>query len=135
MKAVYDPAKDPKVQKRLADYVATWMEYNGWTKAIEVEARAKKLGVAEGVSDATISNILNKKPFRMQLYSMRNLAITLGRPPEEIFAIAIGKSAEQKEDADIVSLAETYRSLTDESERIHFQRNIRTMIREMNSTD
>lgn len=134
----YDPAKDPKVRKRLAEYVDKWMAYNGWTKAIEVEARAKKLfpvapGEPNGVSDAQIGKILNEKFIDIKVYSLRNLAITLGRPPEEIFAITMGQ-APSDEDEDITSFTQSYKNLP-ESERKYFQRRVRAMIREMNSID
>jgi transcriptional regulator with XRE-family HTH domain len=129
-----DPSSDPKVRKRLAEYVSYWITQNGWTKALDVEKRAKKLGVSEGVSDATVGNILNQKEFKFKVSTLYNLAVTLGRPPEELFMLAIGKVPNKDVDEEIVSLAEIYKHLP-ESERGYFGRQIKSMIKEMSTTE
>lgn len=133
---VYDPASDPKVRKRLAYYVDHWMQQNGRTHAREVEQRAKKLGVGKGVSDANVGKLLTEKEFEPGIYTLRNLAITLGRPPEEMFMVAMGK-AELKtngENEEITSLAEIYKTLP-ETDRPYFKRQIQSMIRDMASPE
>lgn len=112
------------------------MQQNGWTHAREVEQRAKKLGVGKGVSDANVGKLLTEKEFEPGIYTLRNLAITLGRPPEEMFMVAMGK-AELKtngENEEITSLAEIYKTLP-ETDRPYFKRQIQSMIRDMASPE
>lgn len=87
-----DLATDSKIRQRLREYVDYWKGKTfGPISAAEMERRAKKLGLNKGVSDATITNILSGKDFKMGLPTIRNLALLLGRPPEELFLIAIGR--------------------------------------------
>lgn len=133
-----DPANDPKVRRRLRDYVAYWMTQNGWLKIKQMEARARRLGTIKGVSDATVGNILSEKGTEPGIYTLRNIAITLGRPPEEMFLIAIGQTPEKKSNGElpeISSLAEIYKSLTNEQDKVYLTRQIRAIVRDMSATE
>lgn len=128
----YDPSQDPEVRERLREYVSEWMEKTGLTTAIKVEARAKKLQISEGVSDATVGNILGEKAVKMSVYSLRNLAVTLTRHPKEMFLIAIGEKPEKAELEELESLAQIHDALP-ESERVYLKRRLQGLIKEMSS--
>lgn len=131
---LYDPSKDPKVRRRLKDYLVKYMALNGWSKRSHMLVKAKRLGVTEGVSQANVSNIMTQKEFEPGIYTLRNFAVTLGRPPEELFKIAMGEKPDPNGDEELISLVEIYRTLP-ESDREYFRRQIQSLIRDMSALD
>ena len=94
----------------LSDYTRRVMSEQGLTfKA--VEQRSHKL-----ISTGTINDIIQGRNTNPTVSTIKGLASGLSRPPEEVFAIALGKSLSGDFQLNELRLLEYFRSLSEESQ-------------------
>ncbi len=94
------------MNESLSDYTRRVMNEQGLTfKA--VEQRSHKL-----ISTGTINDIIQGRNTNPTVTTIKGLASGLGRPPEEVFAIALGKSVSGDLQLNELRLLEYFRALS-----------------------
>lgn len=98
------------MKESLSDYTRRVMNEQGLTfKA--VEQRSHKL-----ISTGTINDIIQGRNTNPTVTTVKGLASGLGRPPEEVFAVALGKSVSGDLQLNELRLLEYFRTLSEESQ-------------------
>ncbi len=98
------------MSESLSDYTRRVMNEQGLTfKA--VEQRSHKL-----ISTGTVNDIIQGRNTNPTVSTIKGLASGLGRPPEEVFAIALGKSTSGDLQLNELRLLEYFRQLSSDNQ-------------------
>lgn len=104
------PCRLNLMNESLSDYTRRVMNEQGLTfKA--VEQRSHKM-----ISTGTINDIIQGRNTNPTVSTIKGLASGLGRPPEEVFAIALGRTVSGDLQLNELRLLEYFRGLSEDSQ-------------------
>lgn len=121
-----------KRKETLGEYVRRWMmSHTPNLTAKDVEARARLR--EHDISDSTINNVLGDVGSDMRMSIIKGLSAGLGRPIEEVAAVAFGYQLTDDEfgKSAFANLWRLYQDLPTEEDQKYFSRQIDAMAKEM----